>query len=75
MKKVLLGLLVILMIQMVMTILNGCYRPHWYKRDMTPTQFRNDSYDCKMSLFPMSRSERIIEFEKCMTKKGYVILY
>jgi hypothetical protein len=62
------------MILLAMVILIGCYRPSWYKPETTYEQMRRDSENCKGKLIMGStREEKILQYEKCMKEKGYVL--
>ncbi len=62
------------MILLAMVILSGCYRPSWHRSDTTYEQMRQDSENCKGKLIIGStREEKILQYEKCMKEKGYVL--
>jgi len=62
------------MILLAVVILSGCYNPSWYRADTTYEQMRQDSENCKGKLIIGStREQKILDYEKCMKEKGYVL--
>ncbi len=61
-------------ILLAVVIVSGCYSPSWYRTDTTYEQMRQDSENCKGKLIIGStREEKIVQYEKCMKEKGYVL--
>jgi hypothetical protein len=61
-------------ILLAVVILSGCYSPSWYRSDTTYEQMRQDSENCKGKLIIGStREQKILDYEKCMKEKGYVL--
>lgn len=57
---------------LLMIVISGCYRPHWYRANTTYAELRGDSDWCKtQTKIGASRSEMIEQYEICMKSKGY----
>ena len=65
----------IVMILLTVVILSGCYNPSWHRSDTTYEQMRQDSENCKgkLTIGHPTREEKILQYEKCMKERGYVL--
>jgi len=63
-----------IVLALLMVVIGGCYRPHWYRADTTYAALKSDSEWCKTQTnIGATRSEMIDQYEKCMKNKGYRI--
>jgi hypothetical protein len=57
---------------LLMVVISGCYRPHWYRANTTYAELKTDSEWCKtQTQIGATREERIEQYERCMESKGY----
>jgi hypothetical protein len=61
-----------IVLALLMVVIGGCYRPHWYRANTTYATLKADSQWCKTQIhIGTARSEMIEQYERCMQDKGY----